>query len=531
MICPNCRSENRDGAKFCNECGLPLSGRIAQVAAAAAAEEAPAAAAAAGEPSAEVETEPAAEPASSAASPADEGLDADFEGVVSADEHEASDADEAETEVAKPAKADATGPLDPSRLPAIDVAGVNVDENGNAFDFGPADEERRDVDRAADDLAPFVPRRPDDKPVNGPADFSGFDECLVDASYVPPQTSWRSGSTMEMPRIDGTAAAKQKEFRAPDPREKKGGKGKAVAIVLACLLVAGGAAAGVTYYLELWGGKMLPNVVGMTQADALSLLESKGFAVHAEKEKSDETEGLVLSMDPGAGAREENGTAVTVVVSEARTVPDATGVQRDEAAAQLEQDGFENVSFVAEKSDEREGLVLGIDPEPGTKAKAGTPVTVTVASPYTIPDVAGKTWDEASKLLADGGYEPVAAYVYDDTVAAGTVLGTDPVAGEKLSSGSSVTVSVAVSRAAELEQAAWAYLGGVQASGEPLSIGGTSYLVDSVDAVKYEGSETTSFTITGKAVTTLDGETVTGSPKQKSGSIVWNSDNTVASVS
>ena len=94
-----------------------------------------------------------------------------------------------------------------------------------------------------------------------------------------------------------------------------------------------------------------------------------------------------------------------------------------------------------------------------------------------------------------------------------------------------MTVSVALSRGSELEQAAQNYLGGLVSSGEPLSIGGTAYLVESVDAVKYEGGETTSFTITGKAVTSLDGETVYGSSKQKSGSIVWTSDNMISSVS
>ena len=25
MICPNCQAENKEGAKFCNECGTPLA--------------------------------------------------------------------------------------------------------------------------------------------------------------------------------------------------------------------------------------------------------------------------------------------------------------------------------------------------------------------------------------------------------------------------------------------------------------------------------------------------------------------------
>lgn len=186
---------------------------------------------------------------------------------------------------------------------------------------------------------------------------------------------------------------------------------------------------------------------------------------------------------------------------------------------------------MTEKSNEREGLVLGIAPEAGSKAAAGTEITVTVAVPFTVPDVKGKTWDEASKMLTDEGYEPVASYVYDDSVPAGTVLGTTPEADAKADSGSTVTVSVALSRGAELEQAALSYLGGLRDSGSTVTVGGTAYLVESVDAVKYEGGETTSFTITGKAVTSLDGETVYGSSKQKSGAIVWTSDNAIASIS
>lgn len=33
MICPHCHSINREGAKFCDECGLPLTGKIAEMAA------------------------------------------------------------------------------------------------------------------------------------------------------------------------------------------------------------------------------------------------------------------------------------------------------------------------------------------------------------------------------------------------------------------------------------------------------------------------------------------------------------------
>lgn len=500
MICPQCQSENREGAKFCNECGLPLSGKIAEMAAAAAADDARA--------------------AETAVSTSETDLDPDFEGAVSADGEEG---------VASSDRRESSGPLDPSVLPAIDVAGVNVDEDGNAFDFGPIGDDGEESDEPEGVVFP---------PINGAnqgetddpgktADLSGLDECLVDSGYVPPQKSWRSGDTMEMHPIDGKEAPKQKEFRAPDANAKKGGKGKIVVIALLCLAVIAGVAAGATYYFEIWGGKMLPDVVNMTQADATSVLEGKGFSVRATSVKSDETEGLVLLMDPGAGAREEEGSEVVIHISEARTVPDVVGRQRDEAQGQLAEDGFENVTIVTQKSDEREGVVLSVEPAAGEKAKAATPITMTVAVPYTVPDIAGKTWDEAVAALEAEGYETQSAYVYDDSVPDGTILGTDPAAGSKLASGSTVTINLSRARGAELVAAAQAYLGSIGS----ITLGGTSYEIQSVDGVTYQGNETTAFTITGSAVTTLDGETVRGSAKQKSGVIVWDANNNIVSVS
>ena len=170
--------------------------------------------------------------------------------------------------------------------------------------------------------------------------------------------------------------------------------------------------------------------------------------------------------------------------------------------------------------------MLACSPEPGTKGKAATPVTVTVSVPFTVPDVVGMTWDEAKAALEAEGFAADAAYVYDDSVKEGTAVSVEPGAGSELASGSTVTVSLAKSRASELVSAARSYLKGVGT----LTVDGVSYEIDSVDDVSYEGDDTTSFTITGRAVTTLDGETVYGSSKQKSGTIVWNGDNEIVSI-
>ena len=521
-ICPNCRSENKEGAKFCNECGFPLTGRMAAVAAASTSDDtlrSIAAEGAAAPPDdaavaegvrggAPAEDASTTEEAAEAGDPADPAAAADAQALTG---------NSFEPSAAPTARPQGSGPLDPAKLPVIGVAGVDVDEDGNEFDFGDID----DAPAAGKGRQAAAPS------AAVTADLSGLDECLVDSGYTPPAAAWRSGDTMEMPRVEGKAAPKQKEFRAPDPREKKHGRGRVVAIVIVLLVAAAAAAAGITYQMELWGGKVVPDVAGMTQADATYQLEGKGFTVRATQVKSDETEGLVLLTDPGSGGRAEEGSEVVIHVAVPRIVPDVVGKTRDEAAKLLEAEDFARVTFAEEKSDTAEGTVLSVTPEAGEKAKASTDITVTVAVPFTVPDVANQPLDAAKAALQEASYVPEVAYYYTEDVPEGTVVGTSPAAGEKLASGSSVTVNVAMSRASVLVPAAKDYLSSIGT----ISLGGTTYEIVSVDDVKYTGYNQTSFTVTAAAVTTLDGETVRGSAKQKSGTIVWDDSDNVVSIS
>ena len=51
-------------------------------------------------------------------------------------------------------------------------------------------------------------------------DLSGF-ERLVDSSYVPPARSWRSGDTMELPKIEGGSRLPRRNTSRPTPRRKR----------------------------------------------------------------------------------------------------------------------------------------------------------------------------------------------------------------------------------------------------------------------------------------------------------------------
>ena len=69
----------------------------------------------------------------------------------------------------------------------------------------------------------------------------------------------------------------------------------AVALLVALALAAVAGVAYITYENELWGGRSVPKVVGLTEEDARAELESGGFAVEVEYRAGDGDYGTVLS--------------------------------------------------------------------------------------------------------------------------------------------------------------------------------------------------------------------------------------------
>ena len=128
--------------------------------------------------------------------------------------------------------------------------------------------------------------------------------------------------------------------------------------------------------------------------------------------KSDDPQGTVLSSDPEQGHRAEEGSTVTLSVAVPRIVPAIVGATSDEAAQALEAEGFTAVTYTEEKSNEAVGTVLAVSPEAGTEAKSGDAITVTVAVPYTVPDVEGMSEADAKAALRGRGLRGVHRVVH-----------------------------------------------------------------------------------------------------------------------
>ncbi len=126
-------------------------------------------------------------------------------------------------------------------------------------------------------------------------------------------------------------------------------------------------------------GAEMPDVVGLTEADALEALAGAGLQddVETKDVPSLEPSGQVLSQLPEAGETVRGTVVISVAVS-LPSMPDYVGKQADEVRSELEGWGV-NVTIEQVVSEERpEGEVLGTTPS--VDAKIGSDVVLEVAS-------------------------------------------------------------------------------------------------------------------------------------------------------
>lgn len=169
--------------------------------------------------------------------------------------------------------------------------------------------------------------------------------------------------------------------------KKKGGKGKIVAGVVTALAIIGIIAFAAFSALNS-GAKTVtvPNVLGYTQEDATEELRSLNLGVKTSSGYSDEyEEGEVMSQTPSGGLQVEEGYEVEIQISrgpepvKTTTVPDLKGRTREEAEKLLEEAGLVGVASEA-SNDAEEGTVFEQSPAKGEEVEEGSTVTYTVST-------------------------------------------------------------------------------------------------------------------------------------------------------
>ena len=234
-------------------------------------------------------------------------------------------------------------------------------------------------------------------------------------------------------------------------------------VVLIALLLIGGSVWALTRGAAEPESVAVPNVVGLTQAEAKTQIEQAGFTweLNPDKVTSDTVaEGSVASTDPAAGTQAEKGATVRVTISsgpDSVTLPDnLVGMSPDDARKAIEALGlkWELDSSKVASDTVPEGKVAQTNPSPGSKVKAGQTIRAYLSSgsdQVDVPDLSGMTQDQARSTLKGVGLELGNVTSVDSEKEKDRIVEQDPATGTKVKKGTTVGVSISSGKPAQVE--------------------------------------------------------------------------------
>jgi len=232
----------------------------------------------------------------------------------------------------------------------------------------------------------------------------------------------------------------------PKQMRKEKARNRIAALSIALVLLVGG----VSYFIlspnQSSVTRVLPNVVGLTEAQARQELAGLTITIQRAPDPRIPRD-RVASQLPLATIRVSDGSAVTLTISDGpgdAIVPTGLlGKPLEEVRAALTAAGLRVSRTIAIDSEQEPGIVLKITPEPGSTVEAGTGVVLEIASGnISVPSLVGRTEIEARTILTQAGFLVKIVEAYDANQVIGSVLAQAPSAGEVKLIGSSVTITI-----------------------------------------------------------------------------------------
>jgi len=270
---------------------------------------------------------------------------------------------------------------------------------------------------------------------NGGQDTAAF-------AALPVPVSGEAGPTLPTQLAPAPVVAPVPE---PEPKRERRWPWYAIGVLAVALV-------GVLLYLILSGllateKRDVPRVTGKQLVEARALMERAGFEVQTERVRSSQPFDQVVDQDPNGGEEADNGSTVTLEVSDGPgdvLVPAVERLSEVQAVRELHKAGLE-VTTDPEFSDKvKKDFAIRTVPPEGTEVTKGTRVRLLVSQgpeQVTVPDVTGLTRESAEGRLRDEGLE-VSAEEQESDVAEGDVISQNPTAGTRVSRGDTVTIVV-----------------------------------------------------------------------------------------
>lgn len=176
------------------------------------------------------------------------------------------------------------------------------------------------------------------------------------------------------------------ENKSDKKKKKKAGKKKKVIIGIAAALVLIVALFFIGKSVGLFGGdsKVVPDLSGMTYEQAEKTATKDGFKIKKGSGvySPDVAKDRVAQQSLEAGTKHRKGSTITVNLSKgskAGTLPNLVGKKYDEAEKILKKNGYKLGIVKEVTSTEPAGTILKQDPEGGVEADKGTKINITVS--------------------------------------------------------------------------------------------------------------------------------------------------------
>lgn len=248
----------------------------------------------------------------------------------------------------------------------------------------------------------------------------------------------------------------EKEEAKEEERDKKTNK-KLIYIILGIIGVILLTVIGFFTYTKIQANKEIkvPDVSDMSVAKAEEKLKEKGFKVANKQDEkaSDKIEaGKVIETDPKAGLKRRKGTTITLVVSTGKDkmeLEDYTGKNALEIKGSLEAQGFIvsiELKDVDDKKNNEENIIISQQPKAGTEVKEGDTITLYVPNIITeYPDFVSEKWNynDIQTFCDEYGLNLKVEYEESINYVAGTVIKQSRAAGSKVTSGATITITIA----------------------------------------------------------------------------------------
>ena len=227
-----------------------------------------------------------------------------------------------------------------------------------------------------------------------------------------------------------------------------------IAWMVIVLMIAGAVGVG-AWWLGSGRWTVVPNLVGLQRGAVVGALSAAELKPNLTDDHNDTVPGdTVIRSDPASGQRALRGSDITVVISLGHpVVPDlAIGSMPEEAQRAVQQaDLSPRLDPGAARFDDDvpAGAVLRLQPPSGTMLTVGAPVTVVLSkgpAPTTVPDVRGLPQAAAVSMLSRAGLTVQVQRQFDDQIAGGRAIGTDPKAGTGAARGTNVVLLVSTCR-------------------------------------------------------------------------------------